>query len=58
MFSSNMIYKVEGHSSVVERLPSVCLGLIPSPTTDNGGDEAQEKQDNTFLLVFRHKENH
>lgn len=30
--------------------------LSPSPAIDNGDDEAQEKNDNTFLLIFRHKE--
>lgn len=33
-------------------LPGVCVKSIPSPAT-----EAQEKYDNIFLLIFRHKEN-
>lgn len=49
-----MIHKTEGYSSVVEHLPSDHLGLIFSPTTENGNGEMHKKY-NTYLPIFRHK---
>lgn len=49
-----MIHKIEGYSSVVEHLPSDHLGLIFSPTTENGDGEMLKKY-NIYLPIFRHK---